>query len=194
VDDYRRELLAAELPAVERAVEKRVCEFATGRHLARIGMEKLGLPPREIPRGEDRQPLWPAGCLGSITHAGEMAIAVMAAAGRVRGVGIDLEEADRVTVDLQGRLLTAAERAASAGADPRLPGLIFSAKEATYKAVHPLVGRFIGFHEVEVDVAWRPQTFRLRHVGDHEPNRVMESGEGYFAFFERYVLTLFIIP
>ena len=36
IDNYRSALRAAELPAVERAVEKRVQEFATGRRLARI--------------------------------------------------------------------------------------------------------------------------------------------------------------
>ena len=194
IGDHRAALRAAEVPAVERAVEKRVQEFATGRRLARIAMTELGLPARAIPRGEDRRPLWPPGCLGSITHGGALAVAAVAASGAVRGLGIDLEEADRVTSDLHERLLTSKERGAARGADPRLPGLVFSAKEATYKAVHPLVERFIGFQEVEVDVDWPEQRFRLRYVGDHGPNRVMEEGIGYFAFSERYVLTLFIIP
>jgi 4'-phosphopantetheinyl transferase EntD len=79
-------------------------------------------------------------------------------------------------------------------ADPRLPGLMFSAKEAGYKAVHPLVGRFIGFQEAEVEVSWPDRTLQLRYVGDHEPNRIMERGIGHFCFFEGYVLTVFVIP
>ena len=71
---------------------------------------------------------------------------------------------------------------------------MFSAKEAGYKATFPLAHRFIGFKEAEIDIDWTAGRFAFRYLGDHAPNRVMETGEGYFLFYERYVLSLFIIP
>lgn len=194
IEDRRAELLPEELPAVARAVEKRVAEFSTGRYLARRALAARGLPVAAIPRADDRQPRWPAGVLGSITHAGDLAIAGIADSAALLGFGIDLEEALRVTGPLHDKLFTGAERERIATADQRLAGLMFSAKEAGYKAVFPRAGRFIGFQEAEVLVDWPARQFRLRYLGDHAPNRIMDHGTGYFGFFERYVLTLFMIP
>ena len=156
-------------------------------------MTDLGAVPCAVPRAEDRRPLWPQHLVGSITHAGDVAVAGVAPVAALLGLGIDLEERERVTDNLFGKLFTPAELAGFGG-DARLPGLVFSAKEAVYKAVNPHVGKFIGFQEVEVDVNWASDTFRLRYVGSHAPNAVMESGIGHFCFFERYVLTVFMIP
>jgi 4'-phosphopantetheinyl transferase EntD len=194
VADYAGELLPEERPAAERAVAKRVQEFATGRHLARLALADLGLTPCAIPRAPDRRPQWPTAVVGSITHAGELAVAAVARADTLDGLGIDLEEADRVTDALYPKLFTAAELVGLEVGEPGLAGLLFSAKEAGYKAVNPRVGKFISFHEAEVLVDWPAGTFRLQYVGDHAPNRIMERGIGHFCFFERYVLTVFMIP
>jgi len=187
-------LAAEERPAIAKAVEKRRWEFATGRYLARQGMQKIGYTPKSIRRDAERRPMWPRGCIGSITHAADLAVAAVAQREVLGGIGIDLEEADRVTTELYGKLFTDREQSIYQRADPRWPGLLFSAKEAAYKAVNPLVGKFIGFHEVEIDVDWQRRQFAIRYVGDHEPNSILELGEGHFGFFERYVFSLFIIP
>ena len=187
-------LAAEERSAVAKAVEKRKWEFATGRYLARESMRKIGHEPKGIRRDAERRPMWPKGCIGSITHAAGLAVAAVAQRELLGGIGIDLEEADRVTTKLYGKLFTDHEQSVYASADTRWPGLLFSAKEAGYKAVNPLVGKFIGFHEAEVDVDWQRRQFAIRYVGDHEPNSILELGEGHFGFFERYVFSLFIIP
>lgn len=197
VADYLHELTDEERPAVSRAVPKRQREFATGRHLARQAMIRLGLPPQSVPRGTDRNPLWPAPCIGSITHADALAAVAVAAGETLRGVGIDLEETARVTDQLWDKLFTTDERRRYEGSDPRWPGLVFSAKEAVYKAVNPIAGKFIGFHEVEVDVEIRAGrqggSFAVRYLGEFEPNRVMEAGRGHFLFNHRYVFSMFVI-
>ncbi len=194
VADHVDALLAEERPAVAKAIGKRQWEFATGRYLARQAMRDIGLPPQSVRRDPERRPVWPNACVGSITHADGLAIAAVARREMLGGVGIDLEQADRVTGGLHGKLFTDHERSLYEKAEPRWPGLLFSAKEAGYKAVNPLVGRFIGFQEAEVEVDWQTRQFAIRYVGDYEPNRVLEQGSGYFGFFERYVFSLFIIP
>jgi len=204
IADHRAALLPEELPAIGRAIDKRVHEFSTGRVAARRAMGGLGLPAAPIPRDGSRAPVWPHTCAGSITHGGDLAMAAVARRDALRGLGIDLEEADRVTEELFDKLLTVAERqrlqasTASVGGARRRAGLVFSAKEAVYKAVNPIVGVFIGFKEVEVDFEPHAHAetgrFTLRYIGEHAPNRVMEAGEGYYCFFEQYVFTAFVIP
>ena len=194
IADHLSELFPVESQAVTKAIEKRQWEFATGRSLARNAMSALGMPRQPVPRGEDREPLWPIGCKGSITHAADLAVAGIAHADVLTSVGLDLEDAGRVTADMFSKLFTVTEQREVAVGDPRLAGVFFSAKEAGYKATFPQVGRFIGFQEAEIAVDWPARRFRIRYLGDFEPNRIMEDGEGYFLFCEPYVLSLFIIP
>ena len=194
VADYADELYPEELVAVASAVAKRQREFATGRYLARKAMEQLGIARGPVVRDEDRRPIWPADCLGSISHTNVFALAAVAREQACKGVGVDLEEGDRVVTQLHDKLFTAWERSAYPQGDPRWPGLLFSAKEAGYKAVNPVVGRFIGFQEVEVDVDWARNRFTIRYVGEHQPNKLIDSGSGYFGFFRDHVISLFVIP
>jgi len=194
ITDCTDALWPEERPAIARARDRRAYEFATGRYLVRCALEDLGVGACAVPRAEDRSPIWPDGLIGSITHANDLAIAAVARAGDFTSVGIDVEEPGRITEHLFGKLFTAVELELLEDADPRLAGLMFSAKEAGYKAVNPRVGKFIGFQEAEVDVDWPSRTLRLRYIGDHAPNRIMSDGIGHFCFFERYVLTVFIIP
>jgi 4'-phosphopantetheinyl transferase EntD len=201
VGDHRAALMPEESAAIAHAAQRRVHEFSTGRWLARRAFAALGLPAAAIPRAGGRAPAWPAGVAGSITHARELAIAVVAAPGHARGIGIDLEAAGRVGTNLYHRLFTPAERAGIEAAGAARATLLFSAKEAVYKAVNPIAGRYVGFLEAEVAVAGgvtEPASgavgsFTVRYLGHFQPNRVMESGIGRFCFFEHYVFALFMI-
>lgn len=160
--------LGLPLPAsLARAVDKRRAEFLAGRWCAREALRLAGLAdPPPIAIGAEREPLWPAGWVGSISHSRGEAWAVAAPAGRLRGIGIDLEcELDgprwqRLLPRLlaEGESLPAAP-AASAGADDGArPGwnealraaLLFAAKEAFYKCVAPLGGLELGFADARL--------------------------------------------
>ena len=194
IDDHLDQLLPPELESIEKAIDKRKHEFSTGRYLARQAMIELELPPGPILRGEQREPIWPGYMRGSITHAGEWAAVVAARKEALRSIGIDLEQGDRVGEELYGKLFTEKERSLIAKGDSQLGGVMFSAKEAGYKATFPLVGKFIGFQEAEVEVDWATNRFRLRYIGDHTPNQIMDSAEGYFFIDAHYVMSLVIIP
>ena len=187
-------LLPEEAPAVARAVAKRRRQFASGRHAARAALGRLaGLAP-PIPRDAGGRPVWPAGFVGSISHTETLAAAAVSA-GTVRGLGIDVEDSGRLASGrprLLEKLFTPAERA-RVRADPRVGAVLFSAKEAAYKAVNPLAGRFIGFREAEAEVDWERSTFRVRYVGDYEPNRLLDRGYGRFRFHDGRVVTVFLI-
>ncbi len=101
-------------------------------------------------------PILPAGWTGSISHKGARAAAIVTRDVGAR-IGVDLEVAAPPRLDIGSRVLTARERAALAGLDPLAYGravtLRFAIKEAIYKAVDPFVRRYVGFTEVEVDLA-----------------------------------------
>jgi 4'-phosphopantetheinyl transferase EntD len=197
IADHVGTLFPEERVSIEKAIEKRQWEFATGRALARDCMEALQLPPKPVLRGEKREPIWPDNLQGSITHAERLAVSAVALDGALNSIGIDLEVAERVGEELFEKLFTLGELDrihASDVATVQLAGMMFSAKEAGYKATYPLVGQFIGFKEAEVNVDWPTGRFTLSYVGAHQPNKVMEQAKGHFLFCERYVLSLVIIP
>lgn len=185
-------LFPEETEAITRAIGRRQREFATGRVLARRLMGELGVEPGAIRRGAQREPIWPAGVVGSLTHAESIAVAAVAPQGVLRSVGVDIELADRVGPELHGKLFTASEQSLIDG-DLRRAGLMFSAKEAAYKATYALAPRFVGFRDAEIAIDSEAQSFSFRYLGEHAPSGVMEEGSGRFLYCGPYVLSLFII-
>lgn len=151
-DDPDARLLPEEEPDVARAVEKRVREFTIARTCARRALGKLGVPEVPILRGPKRQPLWPAGIVGSITHTRGYYAAAVARADEMLTVGIDAEIHDELPDGVLGVVTLPEEREMLAA----LPGdlfwgrILFSAKESVYKAWFPLTERWLGFGDARL--------------------------------------------
>jgi 4'-phosphopantetheinyl transferase EntD len=164
------ELFSAELGSLGPAVEKRRQEFVTGRACARLALERLGAPVVAIPRGQRGEPLWPAGVVGSITHCLGYRACAVAWSDAVVALGIDAEPnaplADGVLEKVaHGReLVSFGRRGPRAGGETELdlPRLLFSAKEAVYKAWFPLTGQWLGFEDVELSIDVARATFRAK--------------------------------
>ena len=150
------ELGAAELALVERAIDKRKREFATGRKLARAALAALDHPDVEILNGPDRAPIWPSGIAGSISHCDRVAVVAMTRAAHGT-VGIDVEHRDELKRELWKTVFLPHEiEALDADFDGPMRGrmalVLFSAKEALYKAQYPRTTTFMGFHELHVAI------------------------------------------
>lgn len=141
-----------EAKAISRAIPQRQIEFAAGRRAAREALAQLGIAPIAITQNADRAPVWPAGIVGSISHCAQCCIAVTAHSSKHRTLGVDVEPATALDPDLIDVICTPSER--DWIATHSIPGiaakLIFSAKEAVYKAQYPLTGKVIGFDAVTV--------------------------------------------
>ncbi|MEW2443779.1 4'-phosphopantetheinyl transferase family protein [Micromonospora marina] len=140
---------------VARAVAARRQEFVTARRCAREALARLGYAPAPIRPGPRREPVWPDGVVGSITHCTGYRAAAVAPAGALAGLGIDAEPHEPLPDGVAGVVLTAGEPdrlAALRAADPAThwDRLLFSAKESVYKAWYPLTGRWLGFEEAEL--------------------------------------------
>lgn len=151
--------------SMTRAVAKRQAEFLAGRLAASAALHSLGLPGH-VPVGEDRSPQWPAGIVGSISHTDRLAIAVVARATQCVGLGIDIEPVmDSDTVHNLQHMIARPEELALQPKSLSLPQfltLLFSAKEALYKAVFPRLQQVLEFHDARL-LHWteRGMTFEL---------------------------------
>ncbi|WP_185723324.1 4'-phosphopantetheinyl transferase [Burkholderia cenocepacia] len=135
---------------IRRSIPKRQREYVIGRLCAREAVRRLrpGFDSN-IPTGSDRQPLFPAGITGSITHTDDFA----AAACRPMEdglLGIDVERV--MTPERAAEVVPAVSSTDELGLDgwnDTLPlvraTLVFSAKEAAFKALYPKVHRFLEF-------------------------------------------------
>ncbi len=155
VGDVAGSLFPEEAALVAKAVDKRRREFASGRVLARGLLAALGCPDAPLLRGEDRVPRWPAGVVGSISHTATRAVVAVAHVDDgVRALGVDVEEDVPLDEELRASVLTDRERARlDATPEPErgaLAKLVFSAKEAVYKAQYGLSATLLDFHDVEV--------------------------------------------
>jgi 4'-phosphopantetheinyl transferase EntD len=135
-----------------RALEQRRTYFALGRAAARDALAELGLPGLVIGRGPAGEPLWPDGIVGAISHAGDTAIAVVGRNTDYAGLGVDVEELARGPSARAARLVCrpAEMEWADVESGTRRLILLFSAKEAVFKAVFPIARVWFGFADAEL--------------------------------------------
>lgn len=146
------QLLPDEQTAALALGQRRQIEHAFGR----VAMRTLVPDAPSIGATDRGGPQLPAGLSGSISHKPNVAVAVVAPS-QAGHVGIDLEVAAGRRIDIAPRILTPRER--DMLPDPtrerergRAVMLRFAIKEAIYKAIDPIVRRYVGFTEVELDV------------------------------------------
>jgi 4'-phosphopantetheinyl transferase EntD len=164
-------LFAAEEAALGGAGLQRYAEFSTGRACARAALARLGLPPVPILPGPRGEPRWPEGVTGSITHCAGYRACAVARSAQVPALGIDAEPDGPLPAGVLGAVATPAELAwladrMSAAPQVRWDTVLFSAKEAAYKAWFPLTGAAPGFADVAMtEPADGRFTVRLRAPG-----------------------------
>ena len=142
-------LLPEEIPAFATSTIKVRRASGAARIVARQLMSQLGIAPQVIRKSTAGSPVWPRGFVGSLAHDDRIAIAALTERARFQSIGIDIEPAESIDPCLLDIIATSTERD-EAAAEPYPGRLLFAIKEAVYKAVHPLDGRFLDHHDVEV--------------------------------------------
>lgn len=148
------DLLPEEAALVVGAADQRRREFARGRACARAALSRLGIHDFALLVGPQREPLWPEGVVGSVTHTRGLCAVAVATSSRYPGLGIDVEPALPVTPALAERICRSDEREqlwSVPGVAPLIAArLLFSAKEAAYKCQFRLTRKYLGFHELGI--------------------------------------------
>ena len=183
-DDPGEAVFPGEEDLVAGAVPRRRREFVTTRRCAREALRELGLPPVAIRSGKTREPLWPAGVGGSLTPCDGSRAAAGALDGGVAAVGIDAEPDLPLPPEIRDVVI-------GSGTDPAFDRVVFSAKEALYKAWFPRTGRWLDFTEarVELDAAAGRFTAHLSVTDPAFPAAV----EGRFLIERGLIVTAVVL-
>lgn len=189
-------LFPEESAVVAKAVPRRRAEFAAVRDCARRALRRLGQPPAPILPGPNREPRWPAGVVGSLTHCEGCRAAAVARRSDVLALGIDAEPNEPLPEGVAEMVAVAAEarriaRLARVQPDVAWDRLLFSAKESIYKAWFPLTRTWLDFTDCELTVRSDDGTFtgRLLVVGHHAGGRTIERLNGRWTVHGRHILT-----
>ena len=175
-----------------KALLKRRNEFITGRRCARKALEEIGFAPCALVSDENRAPRWPEGVTGSISHSVVLGCAVVAQTDTIACLGVDLETTTRISSRVIKRVVHPLERD-YVGKDPVRGSLIFSVKEAFFKAQFPIWNAWPNFDDLAFQESNLAGQLSVLKVADHLPGRLRSAIEKMhfrYAFFENYVLTL----
>ena len=187
----------AEAAQAARMAPARRAEFALGRACARRALSKLGIEGEPLLRGEQREPVWPPGVIGALTHTEGFCAAAVARRGELLALGLDAESAP-ISPRAARRVLDPEERARieALGATPPcdFATLAFSAKESVFKALYPLRGLRLVFRDAAIEIDPATETFDvlLRSGGEG----ALPPGariEGRYALTPRCVVTSVVI-
>ncbi|PNS07324.1 4'-phosphopantetheinyl transferase family protein [Solilutibacter silvestris] len=145
-------------PSIVRSVTKRQAEYLAGRRAALAALREAGNHATDLPIHADRSPAWPAGFIGSLSHARNLAVAVaMRMNAGVTCVGIDIEEliaSDQIP-SVRNMAVTCGEcehlaALANLKGWPYALTVAFSTKESFYKATASTIGRIFDFRTLQI--------------------------------------------
>ncbi|MDI6101355.1 4'-phosphopantetheinyl transferase superfamily protein [Actinoplanes sp. NEAU-A12] len=166
-DEEEEPCFPGEEDLIATAVASRRREFVTARRCAREALVALGFDPAPIRRGPRREPIWPAGVAGSLTHCAGFRGAAVARIEDMAGIGVDAEPHAPLPPRVLGVVTADGEvdhLAALSAEDPSVhwDRLLFSAKESVYKAWFPLTQRWLGFEDAALRIDPVRRTFAAR--------------------------------
>ncbi len=193
VCDRWHDLFDDERAALTTRHQGRKNAYASARKCAHLALQESGHQPTAIGRSEGGVPIWPQNVYGSLTHSEGLSAACVAIG--ANSVGIDIEHTHRMTLTVAERIATPQELALTSGrpVEEQLfrATLLFSAKEAVYKAIHPMAANYIGYQEVTLQIDDEAQRFTAQYLGSDSTNSPINSGRGYYWQVDGAVLTKF---
>nr|PMJ81218.1 hypothetical protein BCU13_21775 [Vibrio lentus] len=139
--------------AITQSVDKRKAEYFAGRYLVARGLKSLGFSHKPLEPNIDRSPRLPNGVIGSISHSNDLAtVAVLPSSHTNKeNIGVDIQHriSHEVCDDIENIVATVQEvdlvvRYGLTRAEAVT--LLFSAKEAIYKALARFVSRGLDFN------------------------------------------------
>jgi 4'-phosphopantetheinyl transferase EntD len=150
-NDDEHALLPQEHAAFATSVAKVRRASGAARIVARDLLARLGEAPQAIPKSGLGVPIWPHGVVGSLAHDSEVSVAAVARSRDLAGLGVDVEPAAELDPNVLDFVVTPNERRLI-GDDRLRARMLFSVKEAVYKAIYPLDGAFLDHRDIEVSL------------------------------------------
>jgi len=154
VQDYTKKLTPEELSIISKAINKRRYEFSTGRLCARKALLQIGIDNCVLTQGKKGEPIWPDLITGTISHSKKRAAAAVSKTEDIMGIGLDIETVGRINDRMLNRIITDREKEQLKGMNKQqslgYASLIFSAKEAFYKALSSKYNGALRFKDISI--------------------------------------------
>jgi 4'-phosphopantetheinyl transferase EntD len=187
-----------ELVIVSRCCEKRKNEFVAGRVMVKNIVKMLGIENFPILTGKYREPIWPEGIVGSISHCNDFCFVAVAEKKFFLSIGIDIESNNPLPIGLEGMVCTVNERnwiqsMIELGSTLPLSKMVFCAKESVYKCIFPFTRRYIDFNEAEIKFQISENTFKVKMlISDNEKTSFQDiiDIKGFVYLDEKCIYTL----
>jgi 4'-phosphopantetheinyl transferase EntD len=188
-------LFPGEEDVVAGAVLRRQYEFGSGRRCARAALALIGYGPVAIRTGAGREPCWPLGVVGSITHCSGYCAAAVARNTDILAIGIDAEPHNLLPEGVIKLVASPSERSQlkhlhDIDAATCWDHVLFSAKESVYKAWYPLLTQRLGFQDIRLSINAAASEFRALIV---RPRGTRTELLGRYMVAEGLILTAAIL-
>jgi len=167
-------------------------EFISGRRCARMALAHIGQASCALPADPDGLPVWPSATMGSITHSRGLCCAVAASADKMLYLGIDLEKTTRLSARAMERVVHPLE-VRGVGDDLALASLLFSAKEAYFKAQFPVWRAQPKFKDIALQIEADTQQLSVLEISTNLPAQLRDVTlrlKFRYKFVRDYVVTL----
>ena len=182
-------LSLAERTYLENVSQNRKREFIAGRFCAHEAMVLANVSPEHIQIGGKGEPIWPSNIVGSITHSHGYAAAAVARKSDIVSLGLDAEIDEPLSSRVLRRISNVQEQEWVENVGGTLvqhPGkVLFSAKEATYKAWYPITQEWLGFKEVLINFHDQGNTFTV----DIQKNGPIREMHGKYTIRKDVIVT-----
>jgi len=173
-----------------RAVKKRRDEFYLGRAACNAALKSIGIEnPGPVLKGPSSEPLWPKNIIGALSHCPGIAVCAVCHDNMLRGLGIDIEELPGEMPQDVIRLVCTGKEMEWVGNETYKMKMIFSAKEAAFKAFFPSVGVYMDFKDAELHWNEQKTAFDARLLKKYLPFEKGFSFEIGCRINSRYILS-----
>ena len=156
-------------------------ESLLAHQCARKALAKLGNEVDSITKGIAGNPLWPEGFTGSISHSKGFCMAVVGRDENYRSIGLDIELNGRIKPAAIERITHLIEKE-FIGDDAVKGTLLFSLKEAFYKAQFALFEKPLGFKDVAFSIDEATNSASLVWVSDKLPIKPAQYNQWEFVY------------
>jgi 4'-phosphopantetheinyl transferase EntD len=190
---------SAEETLIAKAVDKRKREFRAGRNCAHALFEEHGIACDALLKGIQREPAWPEGWVGSISHTDGMCAVAIASQSHYLGIGLDVEQDTPLSDGVRKMICSPSEmdhiNALKTENGHRFGSLAldkvnFSAKESFHKVYFPLNHHTLGFLDANVEFEPMDNAFTATILNpESAPTFPITTVRGRYCFVRGVVAT-----
>ena len=143
-------------------------EYSLGRYCAKQAMNAIGIDCNAIESSSHGFPIWPKEIVGSISHSKGTCLSAVAKSKDFEAIGIDIEQFNRMKERSLERI-THPKEIAEIGHDLKKATLLFSIKEAFYKAQYPIYKTHLNFKDLAFSYDFSSQKAELIWLSHKSP-------------------------